>query len=89
MLNVIATYYLSAGDAAKAQPVLARSIELARGSPDTALRAELLCGNALGASMQGRSADAQAQIRKALALTTDDVATPKRCTDIAAKLAGR
>jgi eukaryotic-like serine/threonine-protein kinase len=89
MLNVIATYFLSAGDAAKAQPVLTRSIELARGSPDTGLRAELLCGNALVASMQGRSAEAQAQIREALALASDDVATPKRCTDIAAKVAGR
>jgi serine/threonine protein kinase len=89
MLNVIATYYLNADDAAKAQPVLAQSVELARGSPDTALRAELLCGNALVASMQGRSAEAQAQIREALALATDDVPTPKRCTDIAAKLAGR
>jgi eukaryotic-like serine/threonine-protein kinase len=89
MLNVIATYFLSAGDAAKAQPVLTRSIELARGSPDTGLRAELLCGNALVASMQGRSAEAQAQIREALALASDDVPTPKRCTDIAAKVAGR
>jgi eukaryotic-like serine/threonine-protein kinase len=89
MLNVIATYFLSAGDAAKAQPVLTRSIELARGSPDTGLRAELLCGNALVASMQGRSAEAQAQIREALALASDAVPTPKRCTDIAAKVAGR
>jgi eukaryotic-like serine/threonine-protein kinase len=89
MLNVIATYFLDAGDAAKAQPVLARSIDLARGSPDTALRAELLCGNALVASMQGRTAEAQVQIREALALATDDVPTPKRCTDIASKVAGR
>jgi eukaryotic-like serine/threonine-protein kinase len=89
MLNVIATYFLNAGDAAKAQPVLAQSIELARGSADTALRAELLCGNALVASMQGRSAEAQAHIREALALATDDVPTPKRCTDIAKKLADR
>jgi serine/threonine protein kinase len=89
MLNVVATYFLDAGDAAKAQPVLTRSLELARGSPDTQLRAELLCGNALAASMQGRSAEAQAQIREALALASDDVPTPKRCTDIAAKVAGR
>jgi ATP/maltotriose-dependent transcriptional regulator MalT len=89
MLNVIATYFLNAGDTAKAQSVLARSIELARGSPDTALRAELLCGNALAASMQGRPAEAQAQIREALALATEDVPAPKRCTDIAAKVAGR
>ena len=89
MLNVVATYFLNAGDAAKAQPVLSRSLELARGSPDTGLRAELLCGNALAASMQGRSAEAQAQIREALALASDDVPTPKRCTDIAAQVAGR
>ncbi len=89
MLNVIATYFLNAGDVAKAQPLLARSIDLARGSPDTQLRAELLCGNALVASMQGRSAEAQAQIREALMLATDDVPTPKRCTDIAARVAGR
>ena len=89
MLNIIATYFLNAGDAAKAQPVLTRSLELARGSPDTALRAELLCGNALAASMQGRSAEAQAQIREALALATDDAPTPKRCTDIVAKVADR
>lgn len=89
MLNIVATYFLNAGDAAKAQPVLTRSLELARGSPDTALRAELLCGNALAASMQGRPAEAQAQIREALALATDDVPTPKRCTDIAAIVVGR
>jgi hypothetical protein len=89
MLNVIATYFLNAGDVAKAQPLLARSIDLARGSPDTQLRAELLCGNALVASMQGRSAEAQAQIREALMLASDEVPTPKRCTDIAAKVAGR
>jgi eukaryotic-like serine/threonine-protein kinase len=89
MLNIVATYFLNAGDVAKAQPVLERSLELARGSPDTALRAELLCGNALAASMRGRTTEAQAQMREARALATDDVPTPARCTDIAAKLAGR
>jgi len=89
IMNIVATYFLNAGDVAKAQPLLTRSLELTQSSPDVALRAELLCGNALAASMQGRAQEAQAQVREALALASEDAPTPARCTEIATKVAGR
>ena len=89
ILNIVATYFLNAGDVAKAQPLLVRSLELTRSSADVGLRAELLCGHALAVSMQGRSQEAQAQMREALALASEDVPTPARCTDIARKVTGR
>ena len=89
ILNILATYYLNAGDVAKAQPLLTRSLELTRDSADLELRAELLCSNALAASLLGDPQQAQAQMREARALSNDDVPAPARCIDIAAKLAGR
>ncbi len=89
ILNIVATYFLNAGEVAKAQPLLTRSLDLTRNSSDLALRAELLCGNALAASMQGRPEAAQAQIREAFALANSDVPTPARCADVATKAAGR
>ena len=34
ILNIVATYFLNAGDVAKAQPLLTRSLELTRSSAD-------------------------------------------------------
>jgi serine/threonine protein kinase len=89
ILNILATYFLNAGNVAKAQPLLTHSIELTRDSPDVALRAELLCGNALAASMQGRQQEAQSRMSEALALASDGVPMPARCNDIGHVLAGR
>jgi eukaryotic-like serine/threonine-protein kinase len=89
VLNIVATYFLNAGDLAKARPMLARSLELTRNSPDIALRAELLCSDALVRSMEGRMEDAQAPMRAARALERDDIPTPSRCTDIGRMLARR
>ncbi|HKR35670.1 MAG TPA: serine/threonine-protein kinase [Steroidobacteraceae bacterium] len=86
ILNILATYFLNAGDAAKAQPLLTRSLELTRDSPDRELRAELICGTALAASLLGRSQQAQTRMRDALALASDGVSVPPRCTEIAARL---
>ena len=88
ILNILATYFLNAGDIAKAQPLLTRSLELTRASADLELRAELLCTNALAASLLGRPQEAQARMGEALALESQDVPTPARCTEIAARLAG-
>ncbi len=89
VLNIVATYFLNAGDVVKAQPLLTRALQLTQDGPDVALRAELLCGDALAASMHGRLQDAQARMREALALASEDVPTPARCADIGQKLAGR
>ena len=70
-------------------PLVTRSLELTRTSADLELRAELLCTNALAESLSGRSQEAQARMQEALALESNDVPTPARCTDIAARLAGR
>ncbi len=75
VLNIVATYFLNAGDVAKAQPMFARALELTRNSPDIALRAELLCSDALARSMETRQEDVQARLT--------------RCTDIGRQLAGR
>jgi eukaryotic-like serine/threonine-protein kinase len=88
ILDILATYFLNAGDLAKAQPLLTRSLELTRTSADLELRAELLCTNALAESLRGRRQEAQARMQEALALESADVPTPARCTDIAARLAG-
>jgi serine/threonine-protein kinase len=88
ILNILATYFLNAGDLAKAQPLLTRSLELTRTSTDLELRAELLCTNALAASLLGRPEEAQARMHEALALESGDVPTPARCTEIAARLEG-
>ena len=89
ILNILATYFLNAGDLVKAQPLLTRSLELTRNSPDVGLRAELLCGDALAASLRGERQEAEARMSEARALASDDAPTPARCADIAAQLAGR
>lgn len=88
ILNILASYFLNAGDVAKAQPLLIRSLELTRDSPDLVLRAELMCANALAASLLGQPQQAQARMHEALILTSDDVPTPARCTEIAARVTG-
>jgi len=88
ILNILATYFLNAGDVAKAQPLLTRSLELTRNSPDVGLRAELLCGDALSASMRGERQEAEARMSEARSLATEDAPTSARCVDIAARLAG-
>jgi serine/threonine protein kinase len=89
ILNILATYFLNAGDVVKAQPLLTRSLALTRNSPDVGLRAELLCGDALAASMRGERQEAAARLSEARELATEDAPTPGRCTDIAARLAER
>jgi serine/threonine protein kinase len=89
VLNIVATYFLNAGDVAKARPLLVRALDLTRSSSDTALRAELLCSDALATSLEGRQEGAQARMREAIALGSYDVPTPTRCIDIGRVLAGR
>jgi eukaryotic-like serine/threonine-protein kinase len=89
ILNILATYSLNAGDVAKAQPLLTRSLELTRNTLDVGLRAELLCGDALAASMRGEQQQAAAQMSEARALASEDAPTPARCVDVAARLAGQ
>jgi len=88
ILDILATYFLNAGDLPKAQPLLTQSLELTRTSADLELRAELLCTSALAESLRGRPEEAQARMQEALALESDGVGTLARCTDIAARLAG-
>jgi hypothetical protein len=87
ILNILATYFLNSGDVTKAQPLLARSLELTRNTADVALRAELLCGDALAASMRGLPQEAQARMQEARALASEEAPTPARCADIGARLA--
>jgi eukaryotic-like serine/threonine-protein kinase len=87
ILNILATYFLNAGDVTKAQPLLARSLELTRNTADVALRAELLCGDALAASMRGLPQEAQVRMQEARALASEEAPTPARCADIGARLA--
>jgi ATP/maltotriose-dependent transcriptional regulator MalT len=89
ILNILATYFLNAGDILKAQPLLTRSLDLTRNTADVALRAELMCGDALAASMRGQPQEAQARMQEARALATEDAPTPPRCLDIATRLSGR
>jgi hypothetical protein len=87
ILNILATYFLNSGEITKAQPLLARSLELTRNTADVALRAELLCGDALAASMRGLPQEAQARMQEARALASEEAPTPARCADIGARLA--
>jgi eukaryotic-like serine/threonine-protein kinase len=87
IIDIVATYFLYAGDIARAQPLLDRSLELTYSSPDIALRAELLCASALAASMQGRTQEAQARMQQARALASEEAPTSARCNAIATKLA--
>jgi len=87
ILNILATYFLNSGDVTKAQPLLARSLELTRNTADVALRAEILCGDALAASMRGLPQEAQARMLEARALASEEAPTPARCADIGARLA--
>jgi len=88
ILNILATYFLNAGDVTKAQPLLTRSLELTRNTADVALRAELLCGDALAASMQGQPQESQARMQEAHALASEEAPTPARCAEVAARLTG-
>jgi serine/threonine-protein kinase len=88
ILNILATYFLNAGDVTKAQPLLKRSLELTRNTADVALRAELLCGDALAASMQRQPQESQARMQEAQALASEAAPTPARCAEVAARLTG-
>jgi len=76
ILSMLSSYYLSSGNPAQAQDMLARARELTEATTDRDLRALLLCESAYAASLLGRPDDAKLLIEQGLAAsvhTTSEV----------------
>ena len=76
ILSMLSSYYLSSGNPAQAQDMLARARELTEATTDRDLRALLLCESAYAASLLGRLDDAKLLIEQGLAAsvhTTSEV----------------
>jgi len=76
ILSMLSSYYLSSGNPAQAQDMLARARELTEATTDRDLRALLLCESAYAASLLGRPDDAKMLIEQGLAAsvhTTSEV----------------
>jgi eukaryotic-like serine/threonine-protein kinase len=67
ILSMLSSYYLSSGNPASAEDMLARARELTQTTTDLDLRALLLCESAYAASLLGRTEDAQTLIEQGLA----------------------
>ena len=79
ILGTLSGYYLSSGKPARADELLARSLELTKATTDKELRAVLLCENAYAASLLGRLDEAKAMIDEGLALSRDEPVAAVRC----------
>jgi eukaryotic-like serine/threonine-protein kinase len=76
ILSMLSSYYLSSGNPAQAQDMLARARDLTEATTDRDLRALLLCESAYAASLLGRPEDAKMLIEQGLAAslhTTSEV----------------
>jgi serine/threonine-protein kinase len=78
-LDVLAEYYLSAGDAAKAQSLLDRSLELSARSNDPALRGSAICNRGHALSLLNDREGALKAIEEGIALSRVDVLANVRC----------
>jgi serine/threonine-protein kinase len=78
-LDMLAEYYLSAGNAAKAQSLLDRALELSADSNDPALRGSAICNRGHALSLLNDRDGARKAIEEGTALARVDVLATVRC----------
>jgi serine/threonine-protein kinase len=79
IFGLVASYYLGAGNTAKAKELLDQALALMKGSSDAALRGTLLCDAAWLASQQGRPADALALSAQGIEASRNDSLAATKC----------
>lgn len=78
-LDMLAEYYLSAGNAAKAQSLLDRALELSASSADSALHGMAICNRGHALSLLNDREGALKAIEEGLALSRVDLLASVRC----------
>jgi eukaryotic-like serine/threonine-protein kinase len=78
-LDLLAEYYLSAGNPTKAQPLLDRAVELSANSDDSALRATIICNRGHALSLMNERDKGIAELEKGIALSRVDPLAASRC----------
>jgi eukaryotic-like serine/threonine-protein kinase len=79
ILDLISQQYFAAGDSKHSAELTQRALRLLEHSPDHALHARLVCGNALARSELGHSSEAIAAIQRELATLNSDPETASSC----------
>ena len=79
VLSMIANFFLSFGDPVTAEPLLANARARLLPASDATLRADVLCGHAYAAALQGRLDEARASFAQALPLARSEPAAEIKC----------
>ncbi|HEY0939776.1 MAG TPA: serine/threonine-protein kinase [Steroidobacter sp.] len=79
ILDLLAEYYLSAGNPTKAQPLLDRALELSANSTDPALKASVICNNGHALALMNQRDQALAAMEQGIALSQVDPLAATRC----------
>ncbi len=87
VLALIAQFFQNNSNSSRAEPLLARSLELTRSSTDPALRSTLLCQSAGTAAILGRLDQAKVQVREGSQLSGDDDLAAVTCLETDAWIA--
>jgi len=87
ILDLLAEYYLSSGNPARAQPLLDRAIELTAASSDAALKATLICNRAHVLQLSNQPEPASQELERGIALSRVDALAAARCLQKRAFLA--
>lgn len=81
ILDVLADYYLSIGDAAKAQLLLERALQLTEHAGDPILRGTLVCSRAFAISLQNQRDEALVTIQPGIEMSRADPSAAARCLE--------
>jgi eukaryotic-like serine/threonine-protein kinase len=87
VLSLIAQFFQNNANTSRAEPLLARSLELTRASSDMALRATLLCQSAGTTAILGRLEEARALVVEGAKLAGDDDLAAVSCLETDAWIA--
>lgn len=79
VLSLLAEYYLTAGDPARARPLLDRAARLVAAGNDEALTAQLTCINAYALSLENRRDEALDMMARGLALSRMEPLAEVQC----------
>jgi serine/threonine-protein kinase len=87
VLALIAQFFQNNANASRAEPLLARSLELTRSSTDTALRSTLLCQSAGTTAILGGLDQAKVRVEEGSQLAGDDDLAAVTCLETGAWIA--
>ena len=87
VLALLAQFFVNNANSSRAEPMIARSLELTRASSDMALRSQLLCQSAGITAILGRLDEARAQVKEGSGLAGDDDLAAVTCYETDAWIA--